>query len=386
MARQRSGRNQQRFVTTLGRWLRISAVASVVALLAALVGPAGVARAVDSATLTLGKTVTETTVSPGQQFGYELTIGCSSITEGCVNATITDTLPAEFDVTSLPSSSSEREVTYDPNTRLLTIKFIIPWTLPTPNSGLPAGSTRKLSVGMRLPVETSVTDGQIIPNTAIADADNAASKEAAASITAVIPVVVRPVATKAWSPSTALAQSADPSTITLGVRNASSTSADVRKLRVIDDETATFNAFDVTALGPVTAYPPGTDRVVVGICTKPIGSPCTGGDWIEAEQSGPGPFPTPGATPLTSVTGVRFTFKNSADAKIPYSADGGSVGLGVQLRDTYRNSGQPIEPQSRLTVTDLAKPEAIDALGVSTFGQNVSAAFAILPNTVSVQA
>ncbi|WP_228983325.1 hypothetical protein, partial [Klebsiella pneumoniae] len=121
---------------------------------------------------------------------------------------------------------------------------------------------------MRLPSETPIVTGTVIPNTADGSGSNTNSPSASASITANVPVVVRPVATKSWSPSSGIALSGAESTVTLGVRNASSSSAEIRKLRVTDDTSATFNAFDVTRLGPVKSYPAGADRVIVGVCTK----------------------------------------------------------------------------------------------------------------------
>ncbi|MEI8080838.1 MAG: hypothetical protein WCI74_03235, partial [Actinomycetes bacterium] len=363
MAMHHSPRNRRTSMAILVRWLRFSAAVAAVALLAALVGPAGPAHAAD-ATLGLTKTALTTDtipdeIKPGEAVEYTLNVSCSSLQFGCVDATITDILPAELNPTALPPSNSERKVTYDPATRKLTIQFLLPLTTPPGTFGLPAGSGRTVKIGMGLPTETSVTDGQIIANLASVSATNADTKDAGASITAIVPVVVRPVATKAWSPSTGIAQSGVASTITLGVRNASSTSADVRQLRVTDQTSATFNAFDVTQLGPVHAYPPGANRITVGICTKPIGSPCGEGEWIESEQSGSGPFTPPGGTAPGAITGVRYTFLNSGGTTIPYSADQGTVDIGMVLRDTYRDSGLPIQPQTRLTVTNQAAPVAI---------------------------
>ena len=358
--------------------------AAFVALLAALLAASG-AQAAANATLSLAKTASVATVKPGEQLSYDLNIGCSGLTGGCLNATITDTLPAELEVTSLPSSSSERDVSYDPATRLLTITFKIP--LAGGGNGLPAGTSRKIPVGMRLPVETTVKNGQLIPNSATATADNAAPKTSSATVQAEIPVVVRPVATKGWSPSSAIAQSGAHSTITLGSRNASSTSADVRQLRVTDTTPATFDAFDVTGLGPVSQYPPGTDRVIVGTCSKPINSPCAEGEWVESgQQSGGGALSPPPGVTLANVTGVRFTFVNAAGTTIPYSADAGAVALPVVLRDNFRASGQPIQPQTRLTIANKATPAAVVQGGGTTVGTDASANFAIEPDTITVQA
>ncbi len=85
----------------------------------------------------MSKTASVATIKPGEQLAYDIQLSCNGLTEGCVDATIVDVLPAEFEVTSLPSTSSEREVTYDAGTRTLTVKFRIPLSSPAATTGLP---------------------------------------------------------------------------------------------------------------------------------------------------------------------------------------------------------------------------------------------------------
>ncbi len=375
--------------------LRVTSVTATLALAVGLVSasPATAAPAV----LSLSKTASLSSVTPGQQFQYTLVAACSGLTEGCVNAKITDTLPAEFEVTSLPQSTSERTVTYDAVTRLLTIEFTIPLNQPAGQFGLPAGASRSIQLGMRLPTETPVVNNQIIPNTAHltgVSSTGAALTPAVstASITASVPVVVHPVATKTWSPATAIAQSESPSTITLGVRNASSTSADVRALTVADGNysggsRSTFENFDVTSLGPVLAYPPGTDRVIIGVCTVVTANGCTGAapnTHFTAQESGPGPFAPPAGIALSAITYVSYTFVSSTGAKIPYSATAGRVETGVKLRNTLRSTGVPIQPQAPTRITNTATPSARDHSGATTVGANVNYIFTVQPDTITV--
>ena len=362
------------------------AILATTALLASVLVPINSAQAAD-ATLGITKSASVSTVQPGDAVAYDIQLTCSSLTFGCVGATITDVLPAELEVTALPSSNSERNVNYDQNTRTLTVEFLLPLTNPSGTFGLPAGLGRTVQVGMRLPTETPVVDGATISNTADGSGSNTNLPTAAASITADIPVVVRPVATKSWSPSSGIALSDAESTVTLGVRNASSSSAQVRKLRVTDDTLATFNSFDVTRLGPVRSYPAGANRVVIGVCTKALPIPCGASDWIEsAALSGNGPFSAPAGVALDAITGVRYTFQDSGAGNLPYSASDGQVELGLKLRDTYRVSGLPIDPQTVTTVTNKALPTAIDPADAATNGNLVTAPYNIEPNAITVLA
>ena len=362
------------------------AILATCALLAGVLVPVTSAKAAD-ATLGITKTADVSTVQPGDAVSYSIQLTCSSLTFGCVGATITDVLPADLEVTSLPPSNSERKVTYDQNTRTLTVEFLLPLTNPSGSFGLPAGLGRTVQVGMRLPSETPIVTGTVIPNTADGSGSNTNSPSASASITANVPVVVRPVATKSWSPSSGIALSGAESTVTLGVRNASSSSAEIRKLRVTDDTSATFNAFDVTRLGPVKSYPAGADRVIVGVCTKALPSTCAEGEWIEsAALSGNGPFSPPAGVAPDAITGVRFTFQDSGAGNLPYSATDGQVEVGLKLRDDYRTSGLPIDPQTRTTVTNKALPTAVDSLDEPTDGDLVNAPYNIDPNAITVKA
>ncbi len=234
-------------------------------------------------------------------------------------------------------------------------------------------------------------------NTATAtDTNGSTPVDDSVTVVAEIPVVVKPVATKSWSPSSGIAQSGATSTVTLGIRNASSSSADVRALILTDDTFDTFNTFDLTALGPIKAspngYPAGTDQVIVRACTQPIGSPCTGGQWIEsAPQTGLGPFdPTAIFSPavgLDAITGVQFEFSNSSDSTLPYSATDGQVELGLRLRDNYRQAPQdPIQPQTALNVTNEVTPVAVDQNSENTVGATANARYSVAPDTITVSA
>ncbi len=360
------------------------AFALVAVLLAGMTLPTSPAAAAPASELGLTKEASVTQISPGQQFQYSLTLTCSSLVQGCVDATLTDTLPAEFEVSSLPSSSSEREVTFDAATRLLTVKFRIPLSNPAGKSGLPAGQTRKIVIGMRLPAETPVADGSVIPNTADGVATNADPVTSSVDITAEIPAEPRPVGTKSWSPGNGIAQSDAESTMTLGVRNGSTGDVDVRKLTLTDTTEAVFDRFDVTSLGPVVSYPPGTNRVQVDVCTA---LPCTDADFINGTpQSGNGPFTPPGGVALGDITGVRFTFLDSAGKPIPYSATQGQVAVGMVLRDTLRSNGDPIQPLSNLRVTNSVTPALVDGSDNATNGTPATAIYDILPNSVQVAA
>ena len=340
----------------------------------------------DDAEVSITKAANATSVQPGEEFKYTITAGCSSLTTPCLGFVVTDILPAEFEVTTLPQSNSQRDVTFDAASRLLTVLYKIPVAGGT---GLPAGQSQSFEIGMRLPAQTPVLDGTVITNQATVDATNATPVVAEVDITATIPVTYTPIATKSWAPTSGVAQSDAPSTITLGVRNGSTTSAQVKELTVSDTTVATFDRFDVTSVGTLLSYPIGANQVFVDVCFNPIGSACAPGDWVTSgPQSGAEPFPLiPPAGNLADATGVRYRYSNSdATVNLPYSPDTGRVAFDVVLRDTYRQSGTPIEPTSRENVTNCAVPSLTNQSGTPTTGANACANYSILPGTVNLQA
>ena len=85
------------------------------------------------------------------------------------------------------------------------------------------------------------------------------------------------MATKAWSDGSAVAHSGEAGVITLGARNASSSTAQVSAAGRRGFDPAVFERFDVTGVGPVT-FPAGADRVTVLACTVVL-SACDDADY-----------------------------------------------------------------------------------------------------------
>jgi uncharacterized repeat protein (TIGR01451 family) len=323
---------------------------------------------------------------PGAQFTYILTARCSGLTVGCIGQTVTDVLPAGLDVTSLPPSTDTREVSYDAATRTLTVTFVEPLQEPVGETGLNDGATRVFEIGVRLPAGTPLADGTEISNTATTIADNADEATSTAVVEVSVPREVRPVATKVWADGSAIAGSGESTTVTLGVRNASSSSVSVGELRVTDATPATFDHFDLTSV-ELAAFPAGADRARLLVCSA-AGSAC---DDEAAWTAGPiatalGALALPSGIAAGDVTGVRVLFTDAAGDPLPYDATGGRVLLGLDLRATLRSSGAEITPTAKLTVNNCAVPGAVDETDTLTSGTPVCDTFDVLPDTVLVTA
>ena len=277
-------------------------------------------------------------------------------------------------------------MTFDPGTRLLTVTFVIPLASPpnpTGATGLPDGATRNIPIGMRLPLETTTTSGQSVSNSATFAGSNTNTVTDTVAVAVDIPRLVRPRATKSWNPASALAQSDTPSTITLGARNASSTSAQVSVLAVTDVTDELYEKMNVTALGPVTRYPAGADQVRVGVCVNTV--PCTPAGLVAGDlQTGGGPLALPAGVDPATVTGVRFEFSNSGGAVLPYDPTGGTVEVHVVLRDTLRSNGAPFVPPIRDRIDNSAVPDATDPVAGTVVGDPATSGFDVIPNITKV--
>ncbi len=364
----------------------VTVLAAFALVVSALVGSAVAAPGQSQVGITKESSLDGSSVTPGAQFTYTLAVRCSGLTAGCIDQTVTDVLPAGLDVTSLPSSTDTRIVDYDEGTRTLTVRFVEPLQEPVGQVGLNDGATRVFEIGMRLPANTSMPDGTEITNTATTVAENAPQVSDDNVLPVAIPREVRPVATKTWTDGSAIAGSGEQTTVTLGVRNASSSSVSVSELRVTDTTAATYEHFDLTGV-ELVSFPAGADRARLLVCTATASACADEVDWSGGPvASSPGALALPGGVALADVTGVRVVFTDSAGEPLPYDATGGRVRLGLKLRDSLRSTGDVLAPTRRITVSNCAVPGAVDETDTLTRGSSVCAPFDVLPDTVLVQA
>lgn len=275
------------------------------------------------------KTVTQDTVEPGDSFSYQLTPSCSGITAGCVGMTVTDVVPEPLvvDEAALEAQSSPPDytITYDPATRTVTIVYGRALTNPDGTTGWPAGTVApQISIPVAVPPDTTVPSGTVVTNTATTDASNAPPDQASADVTINVPRVVNPTVTKDWADGSAVAGSAEASTITLNVKNQSSNSAEVNELVVSDDTPETFENFNFAG-ATVTAFPAGADTAMLTVTLAD-------GSTAEATVSAPAPatFTLPAGTDTRQVVGYEIVFTNSNGDPLPYDATGGTVEVGMR--------------------------------------------------------
>ncbi|GAB3574653.1 hypothetical protein GCM10027406_04990 [Leifsonia lichenia] len=279
--------------------------------------------------LSLTKTASATTVTPGETFSYTLEVGCTAVDvgTGCTNATLVDTVPAQFEVVgvSVGAGLSAQTPTVAGNT--VTVVFDSPLDDPPGAIGLPASATGTVTISVRvrddLPYEDS---GVPIDNTGDLTATNQlAPATSTATVTPDIPLDLATTATKSFDPTGAPADPGTTTTVTLGGTNTSNAGVDSIVLTDPGDPTATPNPFTYLAFssfGAVT-FPPPADQVQVDVSN--------GTEWSNGT---PGPTPTlPTGIDPSLIKGIRFTFTNSTGEPIPPGSTGSVDVVLVQRPD-----------------------------------------------------
>lgn len=375
----------------LGRLLALLALVAVVA--AAVVGAVAeapvVAQEEPQSTIQVvkGNSLGGEPVQPGDQFDYQFSLTCSSINVDCVDFTFTDSFPPDVvvDESSLPESiPGVREVDWEPApVQRLTITYLQPLDNPE-GSGLQAGTSVNFDITVTVPEDTDLVTGDTIDNTAEVTAGNAPDDDSTTEVTVDVPRVVDPVTTKSWTDASAIAGSGETSTIVLGATNASSTSAEVTELAVGDLSPATWEHLDLTGV-EVSAFPTGADTAQLLVCTAAASAcpPAALEPGGTATAPGPADLSLPAGVDPSAVTGVQVVFSNADGSPIPRDTQGGGeVRIGTELRQTYRSTGEDMEPTEIIRIDNCASVAAVDEEQGSVAGDDACAPYQIYPSTL----
>ncbi|HEX7716708.1 MAG TPA: hypothetical protein VF416_05430, partial [Marmoricola sp.] len=323
--------------------------------------------------LSLTKTASATTVAPGETFSYSLEVGCSAVDvgTGCTNATLTDSVPAEFEIVNVTVGTGLSAQTPVVNGQDVTVVFDTPLADPAGSIGLPASATGVVTITVRarddLPFEAG---GVPVTNTGHLTATNQiAPADSSVAVTPEVPLDLSTSATKSYDPTGAPADPGTPTTLTIGGTNTSNAGVDSIVLTDPPDPSASPNPFDhleVVSLGAVT-FPAPADQVQVDVWD--------GTQWVLGT---PGPTAVlPGGVPADGVFGIRVTFTNAAGETIP-SGSTGSIQVNLEQRDNVT------ELTSATEVDNTVQSEV--ALGTDTATGTGDASYTIQSSVVTVGA
>ncbi|MFB7250886.1 DUF5979 domain-containing protein [Microbacterium sp. NPDC056234] len=292
--------------------------AAVLGIGTVLVGVAPAAFAADG-DVEVDKTASVETVEPGQTFSYTITVSCTSITTGCVNAILDDVVPSEFEVLDAAVGTGlQGDVTIDGQS--VHVDFTMP--IIAGGQGLPGGTTGTVTIQVRLPEDAPYElNGVPITNTATTNADTQTSGPLSSSdaVTPVIPLALDPVVAKTMDPASAVAAAGTPVTATVSTQNASNAQLDQMVITDPADPAAAGNPFETlpfTGLGTVT-YPEGAEQAQVEVWN--------GTEWVAGPvATAPDQPATPDAVPDDQVLGIRITFTDTDGNRIPVDASAGA--------------------------------------------------------------
>ncbi|WP_395638872.1 DUF5979 domain-containing protein [Pseudolysinimonas sp.] len=340
---------------------RVALVAALTGLFAGTIAAAPAVAAPDyTAVLQISKTVQDATLAPGDTLSYTIAVECLS--EDCVDATVTDALPPEFDaltlltnvvVTPPPGGTSA----YSWSGRTLTVTFS-----HAGGAGIAAGDGYSIQVNLTVPANLSPDweyNGVAVSNTASVSATNAETVSSAAVATVTVPYSVATTAGATWDPPTTQFKVGEASTLTLTTRNTSNAKAETLTLLAPTDPTLTSNLFETVnfaSFGAVT-FPAGADRIRVDAYVA--------GTWVDGVFAATAALPDDASDPAV-VTGLRITFGSSdAGAQLTANGSAGSIVLNLAQRAATRTSstslitGTTVTANVRGTVSVPGHPTAL---------------------------
>ena len=318
--------------------------------------------------MTMRKDASVETVQPGATFTYTLTVGCTTFGAGCVDATITDPVPAEFLIQGTPTvSGAPADVAVDGQD--VTVTFTS--DLGDDGTGMLAAATAEIEISVRADPDLPYSaNGVPVTNTGTVDSENSDPAEDDAVVTPEVPLELAATATKTITPERAVAEPGAPLTATLGAANASN--AEVEYLRITDppDPAAAPNPFEYIAFsgfGTVT-FPDGADQVQVDAWD--------GAQWVDGT---PGPEAVlPDGVANDAVRGLRFTFTDSSGGILPADA-AAEVELDLVQRDNVADL------TAETTVTDTIESE-VARDGQTATSDPASDTYVIHPPEISTEA
>jgi uncharacterized repeat protein (TIGR01451 family) len=286
---------------------------STIAALAALLGLTGsllvaapaIAADYDPVEVYLSKDASTDLVTPGQNFTYSFQVGCTSLTDACVDLVITDTIPAPFQLLAVSNTSTgdnAASATIDRDGNDITVTFTDDLENDDGSQGMLPSNYFSFVASVTLPADVSAEyDGDTVVNTAYVSVanPNTGDTEASAAVDLSVPLLLNSGVSKTYSPTSLSAIEGGAVSMALGATNTSNSPVDT--ITIEDPSSMPSNAFTYVAVSgaTVTTWPSGADLVAT--------------DWFDGTQWQPGAAESAIVLPAdpSLVQGLRFTFSSS---------------------------------------------------------------------------
>lgn len=365
----------------------LSALTSL-AVVASVIVPTAQAFAAEPAAVRNIKTANATVVGPGDTFNWDIEVGCSVLDDECVNAVLTDTIPAQFippapgDILLTPAlSATERTITVSGQT--VTVAFTQNLASPVGQKGLTNGTvTVTIPVTVRSDLDYTPTP-VTVTNTSQMVADNAPMVPSSASVDVVVPLELATAPSKSFSPASNIAVAGLATQLTLGGTNTSN--AAVSSLTIQDPVTPSSagnifrTALELQSLASAS-WPAGATSAVVSLWDSSLAVPA----WVDAPPvTAPGTLALPAGVDPADAGGIRVVFSSGSSATIPRNASAGLV-LDLENRTGVTAATYPNTAQSAVVRgTENASGQTTANYTVTSATSEVSAGKSITPDRMS---
>jgi len=363
-------------------------LATALLVVATTLIPTTAAFAFEQAAVRNVKSANATVVGPGDSFNWIIQVGCSVLTDECVNAVLTDEVPAEFilpepeDILLTPAlSDTERTTTISGQT--VTVQFHQDLVTPAGQKGLTNGTvTVTIPVTVRSDLDYTPTPRTVV-NTSEMVAENATMVPSSASVQLIVPLELATQPTKSFSPDSNIAVAGLATELTLGGSNTSNTTVSSLTIQDPVNPAAASNIFrtalELKTLDSVT-WPAGATSAVVSLWDSSLVTPA----WVDAPPVASGnPLTLPAGVDPADAGGIRIAFSSGASADIPRAASA-SFTVGMENRTgvsaaTYPNIAQSVVERDALSAD---KPVTANYT-VAAATSEVSAGKSISPDRMS---
>lgn len=374
----------------------LSATVATAVIGASVLLPVSAAVAAPTAGLAIQKSVTTSSVVPGETFNWQVEVGCSVLTQECINAVLTDVMPPEFIVgaaSTITVTGSGGSVAFSaavtpaaPNYvpggpgQTVTVDFLDPLAQPAGQTGL-ANHIATVTIPVTVRGDLPHADPRTVTNTAAVTADTADPKQASADVTVTVPLNLATEATKTFTPSTVLGLAGSQTTVTAAGKNTSNSAIDVFTIQdpagTVGDSGIFKNNLRVDSLGTVV-WPASADSATVSVWSAATSA------WVSAAAvAAGGTLSLPGGVAAVDIRGVRIAFSSAT----PDMLTGETASF--QLGTTVRASGSGTVSNVSSSVVGVEGETAEDTdtkqLTLEPASSSVEATKVISPDRLSSQ-
>lgn len=358
--------------------------------LGSLLGPlmaAQPAYANNTAGMTLTKSVSATELVPGETFTYSMQVGCSVLTQECINATLTDTIPSQFIVGAAGTLNITPAVPADVTVsgQQVTVAFRSPLSNPAGQVGL---GNELITVTVPLTVRSNLAftpTPVTVTNTAFVDSDNTAPQQSSVDVSLTVPLQVSTTASKSFAPSTVLGAPGSPTTVTVGGTNTSNSPVDTFTIQDPETPVAATGIFAetllITSLSSVV-WPQGSTSAQVSVWDAGAEPPgWVAADPVDAQEA----LSFPADVALEDIRGVRIAFTSGTTAAIPTGAT-----ASFALDTTLRQAGSGARSNTSTSTVAVDATSATDtetrSLTLQAATSSVAAGKQIVPDRIATVA